>query len=382
MSCPQCDHYRMEGANFCSSCGARLNLETSGQEARGPEASEPSLRGVMGNIADQINRAAGVSTPTELKLREVFSRVFAKHTEEEAERLFFVGTTRTTPGIWEVAETWPKPWLFARVFALVALLYFGLYIGVEQFHNINFLPGLITMGSFAVPFTILIFFWEMNAPRNISIYQVIKMLFVGGVLSLVAAVFIFDQIGNQGSVVIIGLVEEAAKVLVILWFLRKQKYPYILNGLLIGSAIGAGFAAFESAGYALRMALYGDMHTMYTTIFWRGVLAPGGHIVWAALSGAALCMVKGDQPFAWSMLKDLRFLRMFGIVALLHALWDMPWFTSTEIPFLQLLLMLISWVIAFAVMGAGLKEISNLKRERTTRYYTGGSADSTVNPSL
>lgn len=387
MNCPHCDHFREQGAKFCPNCGARLTLDPEAEEKATSEyeLTDASLRGVMGNIADTINRAAGVSTPSELKLREVFSGVFDKHTEEDAEQLFFVGTSKTTPELAEVAETWPRPWLFARVFGLVALLYFGLYLGVEWFHNLNLLPGLITMGSFMAPFTILIFFWEMNAPRNISIYQVIKMLFVGGVLSLVAAVVIFNQLGNTASAVIIGIVEEAAKVLVILWFLRGKRYSFILNGLLIGAAIGAGFAAFESAGYALRMVLLSDLHTMYSTLFWRGVLAPGGHIVWAALSAAALCMVKGDRPFAWEMLKDIRFLRMFGIVALLHALWDMPWFTSSEIPILQLLLTLVSWIIAFAMMGAGLREISNLKLQQDHRSDSAQAPASNhppVNPSL
>ncbi|GAA4719743.1 PrsW family glutamic-type intramembrane protease [Brevibacillus fulvus] len=357
MICDKCQQQNSADARFCSQCGQEL--APAAQHHHGE-----TIRHVFSDVADKINRVAGVETPSELKLREVFSNVFVKHSEEDAEKLFFVGTSYTTPQIQNVVDSWPKPWLFARVFLLAALIYFGLYLGVDYFGNLNFLPGLITLGSFLVPFTLLIFFWEMNAPQNISIYKIIKMLFVGGILSLIAAVFIYDRIGDTHSSIMIGIVEEAAKVLVVLWFLRDRKYKYILNGLLIGAAVGTGFAAFESAGYAFRVALFADLDSMYSIIFWRGVLAPGGHIVWAALSGAAICMVKGSREFSWSMLKDMRFLRIFAIVVILHALWDLPLFADADFPLVQIILTVISWVIAFAVMNAGLKEISYLKHQQ------------------
>ncbi len=323
------------------------------------QAVEKSHRFV--ELAQKINSSVGLDAPFKLRLKEVFSDVFVKHTEEDAENLFFVGTKQTTPNIENVMDHWPKPWLFARIFIIVGLLYFGLFIGVEQFQNINFLPGLITMGSFMVPLTILIFFWELNAPKNISIYKIIKILFIGGLVSLFIAVFIFENIITGASVIIIGIVEEVAKLLVTLWFLRDKRYNYIFNGLLIGAAVGTGFAAFESAGYALQMALFDNLDRMYSTIFWRGVLAPGGHIVWAALSGAAICMVKGNRNFKWSMLRDFRFLEIFGLVVVLHSLWNIQWGTVMQVPLAQICFTIISWIFALGVLNLALKELIQLK---------------------
>jgi RsiW-degrading membrane proteinase PrsW (M82 family) len=101
----------------------------------------------------------------EPKFQNIFSRVFRKHSELEAERLFIVGTALTTPKISEVKETWPKPWLFARVFIIALLIFTGFYSGVSYFGNWNFIPGVIIVGAFAVPFSTLMFFWEMNAPH-------------------------------------------------------------------------------------------------------------------------------------------------------------------------------------------------------------------------
>jgi len=104
----------------------------------------------------------------------VFSDVFKKHTHEEAERLFIAGTAQTTPNVQNALDIWPKPWLFARIFIVIIICYFGLYLGYDAFENENFLPGLIIMGSFMVPISLLIFFWEMNTPQNISIYQYMR----------------------------------------------------------------------------------------------------------------------------------------------------------------------------------------------------------------
>jgi protease PrsW len=297
--------------------------------------------------------------------KELFSQVFAKHTEEEGERLFLVGTSQTTPSIEEVLDSWPRPWLYARIFLFIGFLYVGLFIGFEIFDNAHFFPGLIMVGSFIVPLTILIFFWEMNAPQNISIYKVVKILFIGGIMSLVTAVFFYKNIGGNTSVLMVGFVEELAKLLVIIWFIREKRYTFILNGILIGAAVGTGFAAFESAGYALMAVLMNDFDTMYFTIFWRGVLAPGGHIVWAALLGAAINMVRvEDSPLTVSMLKNVRFWGIFMIVVGMHAVWDLPWPIYMGIPIAQLCLTTFSWLIAFIFMNLGLQEITRLKKQK------------------
>jgi protease PrsW len=297
--------------------------------------------------------------------KELFSQVFVKHTEEEGERLFLVGTNQTTPSIEDVLDSWPRPWLYARIFLFIGFLYVGLFIGFEVFDNAHFFPGLIMVGSFIVPITILIFFWEMNAPQNISIYKVVKILFIGGIMSLVTAVFFYKNIGDNSSVIMVGFVEELAKLLVIIWFIREKRYTFILNGILIGAAVGTGFAAFESAGYALMAVLMNDFDTMYFTIFWRGVLAPGGHIVWAALLGAAINMVRVEsQPLTVSILKNVRFWGIFMIVVAMHAVWDLPWPIFLGIPIAQLCLTTFSWIIAFIFMDMGLKEITRLKKQK------------------
>ncbi|WML41450.1 PrsW family intramembrane metalloprotease [Neobacillus sp. OS1-2] len=349
MECPQCVYANPDGVKFCINCGETFAKDTS-------QVDENSFFYEFAHYVDMVPK---MERSIEPKFQNVFSRVFREHSELEAERLFIVGTALTTPKITEVTDTWPKPWLFARVFVIALLAFAGFYIGVDYFRNINFIPGLLMIGASAVPLTTLIFFWEMNAPQNIAFYRVIFVGFIGGILSMLVALVFFDILKNNINPITIGITEELAKAIMVISFVRYRKYRYILNGLLIGAAVGAGFAAFETAGYALRSLMSGDAQNLYTTILWRGLLAPGGHVAWAALTGAAFCRVQGDQPFRLNMLVKIKFLRVFLLVVVMHALWDTP--INGMFPFGQIFLTLASWVAVFLLIRAGLKEIGEKK---------------------
>jgi RsiW-degrading membrane proteinase PrsW (M82 family) len=147
-----------DGVKFCLSCGEKFFKNNSSED-------ENSF---FYEFAHYVDMLPNIERSIEPKFHNIFSRVFRKHSELEAERLFIVGTALTTPKISEVKETWPKPWLFARVFIIALLIFAGFYTGVSYFGNWNFIPGVIIVGAFAVPFSTLMFFWEMNAPQNIA----------------------------------------------------------------------------------------------------------------------------------------------------------------------------------------------------------------------
>ena len=407
--CPKCGTANTDAARFCAKCGFGLmgtqqpqqpqqqpqrsnnvgpqppyNMGVQPPYHAGPQppynaqppynvGSQPAYttpndgKNVFSDIADRINKVAGLETPSEIKFNEVFSNVFKKHTSDEAEALFITGAPETTPDISTIADTWPKPWLFARALIVALLIFIGFYTGLMVYQNLNFFPGLIIFGSFITPIALLIFFWEMDAPRNVSLYRVIIMLFAGGILSLLFTMLINQFLGDYGnnewfSAILTGLAEESAKVLAIILFIRNVRYKFILNGLLIGAAVGTGFAAFESAGYAFNIALNYGTDAMFSNIFLRAILAPGGHIAWAGLEGAALCMVKGDSEFQFSILTDWRFLRIFLLAIALHSIWDMPLPVFTRIPIYDILLTVISWIIIFSFISTGLRQITQIKR--------------------
>jgi RsiW-degrading membrane proteinase PrsW (M82 family) len=353
MKCPHCESDNPGGVKVCLNCGHEfINPNNTQQDSN-------SLFYEFAQLVDGIPRNQRSVKP---KFQNIFSRVLRKHSDVEAERLFIVGTSLTTPKIEEVVSTWPKPWLFARVFLIALIAYLGLYLGVSLFKNINFIPGLIVVGAFAVPFTTLIFFWEMNAPQNIAIYKIVYVVLIGGILSLLVAVVFYDILQNNINPVTIGIVEELSKVVAVVFFVRHLKYKYVLNGLLLGAAIGVGFAAFETAGYALRALLSDSYDMLYYTILWRSIFSPGGHVAWAALAGAAICRVQGDLKFQLNMLLKPKFFLIFFLVVSMHALWDSP--LPGIYPLGQLILMILSWIFVFRMIRFGLNEISDKKKRQ------------------
>jgi RsiW-degrading membrane proteinase PrsW (M82 family) len=315
----------------------------------------------LGNLGGKISEVAGVEKIEGFSPAAMFSEIWRKRTDEELESYFAVGTPTTTPPLAEVDAGWPKPWLFMKIFGLAALVYLGLVFAYETFNNDLMLPGLLTIGSFVMPFSLLIFFFEVNVPRNVPLYQILKMLFLGGILSVITALALF-QVTKWGgadtwmSAAGVGLIEEAGKAAALLLIVNKLKYRWILNGLLFGAAVGAGFAAFESAGYAYLTGGDWGRDAMLQLITRRGLLSVcGGHVLWAALGGAALWRVRGDKKFEWAMLQDVRFLRVFGLCAAMHAVWDAPFNLPLNLKYFGL--GFVAWIALLSFIQAGRRQI-------------------------
>lgn len=330
-------------------------------------------------MGDHLSNAAGIEKPAEWKAREMFAEAAKRHEDDEIEAYFTVGTTFTTPSLGEIDTNWPKPWAFLRVCALSLALYYGFNFAWNEFQNVNLIPGLIMIGSVAVPLSLLIFFFEVNVPRNVSLYQVIRLLLTGGLVSIVISLFLFDfsaGLSNWLGAASAGIVEETGKVLTLLLVVRKPRFRWTLNGLLLGATVGTGFAVFESAGYALRAALSdGGILAMREVIFQRGVLSVlGGHVLWTGLAGAALWRVRDDQPFTREMLFDARFLRVLAVCMVMHMLWN----SNLSFPVLgvygkYLALGAAAWLLVLGMIQSGLRQIRDAQGREAIRR-TGASA--------
>ena len=328
---------------------------------------------IIESVAEGVAKVAGVEQIQGFSLKQMFSEVLKKHSEDEVEEYFTVGTATTTPNIMDIDTNWPKPWVFFRTLCGALIVYLGFIQAWEEFKNINLIPGLIIVGSFVVPFSTLIFFFETNVRKNVSLYQVIRLVFLGGILSLIFSLFLFQVSGtlslNWIGASVAGLVEEPGKLFALILVINISKYRYLLNGLLFGAAVGTGFAAFESAGYALRVGLFSNnVDVMLSLIMLRGMLAPFSHIVWSGMSAAVLWKIKGEREFSFTMLKDPRFLRVFGFAVVLHMVWNSP----LELPFYgkYLALGFVSWIIILSLIQDGLKQ---LRDEKLTAMSTENS---------
>ena len=324
-----------------------------------PDALPP--RNLLDQIGDTLSRVAGTEKLEGFSLKEMFSETFKKRTAAEMEQYLIVGTAGTTPNIAEVETGWPKPWLFARFLLLFGVIYLGFMAAFEQFKSANLVPSLILMGSFTMPVATLILFFELNTPRNISLYRLMVLVGLGGMVSVFISLLGYNVgrlnwLGASSA----GIIEELAKLAALILIVRGPRYKYILNGLLFGAAVGAGFAAFESAGYAFRAILAHGSRAMIASLIVRGLLAPWMHVAWTAMVGAALWRVKQGQPLLLAHLANPKFFRLLIVAIVLHMLWNYPW----EPPFYlkESLLGATAWFIIWGLVQQGLRQVRDEQR--------------------
>ena len=391
--CPKCHKVVNVDDKFCINCGHSLqqtlsnsndNIASHTYSNTKPEIENETAdhirlteeaKHLFNNTTKSIGRLAGNDESLKLNLRDMFSEVFKSHTKDEADDVFIAGTKRTTPHINEVSEEWGRPWVFSRVFLALGITFLALWI-LTNIGNANAIPGMIFIGALLVPISGLIFFFESNAFKNISIFDVMRMFFIGGVLSLISTMILYQfvtfstesqyyGIMTITDAFIVGFVEELGKATVVILFINYLKTNKILNGLLIGAAVGAGFAVFESAGYIFRFGfnLFDGVNNITEITIQRGWTALGSHLVWAAIVGAAAVIVKETKHFEWANIIDKRFIFFFFVAVTLHGIWD------TEITLLSsgylkyILLIMIAWLFIFILMKAGLTQVNQLRDE-------------------
>lgn len=359
--CSACGTQLDDSAAFCSSCGQKQEA-TSASQATQQETVMDAITGSVSKLTGGKKEA--VRPP----LGKLFSQIFKKHSQEEAETIFACGTPATTPRLTSAETAWPQPWLWSRVLIGLGISFAMLMLCCEIFNNINALPGTIILGSFMVPVAVLVFFFELNTPKNVSFYNVLKIFLVGGGASLLFTLLLYSVIeGSENaylSAVLTGVIEEIGKAGIVAYFIYREKdTKYTVNGLLIGAAVGAGFAAFESAGYAFRFFLTSDFDMMMEVIYLRAFLAPGGHVVWAAMSGYAMMLAKGEGPLSMSVFGKAQFWKIFWIAVVLHAIWDMPLLTSVSIPVVQIALCVASWIVIFVIISNCLTQLAQVVRK-------------------
>jgi protease PrsW len=94
------------------------------------------------------------------------------------------------------------------------------------------------------------------------------------------------------------------------------------DGIVLGAAVGFGFAAFESAGYAFNALFTAggpSLLNLVETEVLRGILAPVGHGLWTAILGGTLFGVAARRG---RLRLSRGVLGSYVLVAFLHGLWD------------------------------------------------------------
>jgi RsiW-degrading membrane proteinase PrsW (M82 family) len=194
-----------------------------------------------------------------------------------------------------------------------------------QTQNPNLIPALILLGAGVAPAAFVAFVLGRRLPWDISTGAIVGVAVLGGLIGVVAAGLLeYDTLRDLGvlPLVLVALIEETAKLIVpavLLIVLRQFRQP--ADGLLVGVAAGAGFAALETMGYAFVTLIQsqGDVAAVQSILLLRGLLSPAAHMAWTGLTATALWYAADHH---WKGRAVLRFLAVFVLAVGLHATWD------------------------------------------------------------
>lgn len=321
-------------------------------------------------VFGMLSSLTGLSPVERFSLKSIFKGVFRRRTAQERIDFFTSGGSKSTPALEEISTDWPSPWLFTRILALSLLMCIGWELMFEAFNNAPVVSGTAKLGglfsiSFAVPFSILVLFAEFNVRRNISWYSIIVLVLGGGMLSLIVTMILNELSGNPRDAYWAGPIEEAAKLVVAIFFARKFFLNgQILNGMLCGAAVGAGFAGFETAGYIIMYAEYGSA---LNTAVQRGILAPFAHVPWSAIMAGAfwLAMKKQRQNNIPSILQP-SFWRIAVIPIGLHMFCNSPLLDKSELLRYAKwgICAVICWSMVFLLLNAGLIQVRQAREHK------------------
>jgi RsiW-degrading membrane proteinase PrsW (M82 family) len=221
------------------------------------------------------------------------------------------------------APSAPRRRTWLRMFFTGLVLWVLTVIVTFLTRNPNLVPTLVLLGSFLVPVTFVVWAFGRRHSGEVTAELLFTTFVTGGVLGVLAASLLESYLLHPSPWLFlgVGLIEEAVKLLALAFLTRQLTHKYARDGIILGAAVGFGFAAFESAGYAFT-ALFTEqglsLMQLVQTELLRSVLAPVGHGLWTAILGGVLFSSSGREHFALTW----RLLFSYLGVSILHALWD------------------------------------------------------------
>ncbi len=237
--------------------------------------NKENLKKYAGKTNEALKKATGLHAPDTFSFKSFFKEIFRAHSYQEFVSLFSRGTATTTPDIRSISATWPSPWAFSRMLLICIAAFAAIAWGIIRFENMNLHPAFLFVGTFSVPFCVIVFFYEMNIKQDVPFFEVVKAFLVGGIISLLLSLLLFEKSGTEAAYWA-GCIEEPGKLLAAILIAQPSfRKGNVLHGMLIGCAVGAGFAAFETAGYVYRyMGLYAGIENLRELVNLRIIEAP------------------------------------------------------------------------------------------------------------
>jgi len=300
------------------------NIQVSGHSRKRSRNSDTQ------SVFSFLDHVTGLPSAKTLPWRQILKKCFASNSEADAETIFLSGSNGEA-----------VPWVFSRILVGGLLAIAALYWALSAFGNFKLIPGFFFVGCVTVPLATLILLMELCIASRLNGYHVAKAVVVGGLLSI-----IFTLVLNELPVVsnftftpmLAGPVEETAKLFAAIFIARNWvKARQVQDGIVLGAAVGAGFAMIETAGYIFESfiifhddGIFLDWHGAIGTLVIRAIMSPFAHVLWTAVVVGSLWHASKESDSKLNGFFSHVFLRIFIFIVGLHAFWNSPFFLPFE----------------------------------------------------
>jgi protease PrsW len=193
------------------------------------------------------------------------------------------------------SERWAPAWW--AVFLIGLVLWIATIGAAYLTGNVIILPTIVLLGSFLVPVTGVVWYLDHDPSPALSPRRVLTAFIIAGVIGVLGASLLEYYLVGNGPLANfeVGLIEELVKAVLIVFVALGIHTFHTRDGMVLGAAVGFGFAALESSGYALAALFVVQGHRLFLSLtsvvvteLIRGVLAPFGHGMWSAIVGGII----------------------------------------------------------------------------------------------
>jgi protease PrsW len=217
--------------------------------------------------------------------------------------------------------------LIALVLGLLVLLIIGLETG-----PVAFLLGLIS-ATIPVPIYVVLVLW-IDRYEAEPFWMLATSFFWGAIVATFFS-FLLNTTGHQivgtlanaeagevyTAVISAPIVEECAKALIVLafFFLKKDEFDGVVDGIVYASLAGLGFAMTENILYYGNSVVEGGSGGLTLTIIIRGFFAPFSHPLFTSLTGIGLGLARQTTNRAIKVITPVIGLLM---AIFMHSIWN------------------------------------------------------------
>lgn len=281
--------------------------------------------------------------PETISWRDILSESFKKHKKEDVEYVLTVGTSMNTATEDNMLKKWHKPWVWFQMLkagiALILLLYILDIVLLTQAGSLS--GSLLRMTAIIppliMPLVLAVFIWEMNIPGNISVIDLLTYWLIGGILSFAVTTLLFSVVPDSLPASYAAFREEPAKlaaVLILMAITCRKKKIYGITGLVVGAAVGAGFAGFESVSYAFNALESGGIISLIMNQILRSIWAICGHVFFCGFYSGMLALNMKEHRFNLAGILDAKFILSFFLSVGMHFLWNSSFVQASSFSFL------------------------------------------------